>query len=72
MKNVYKNFTSLNNKLLAVYFKEYNDIIDQKKSRLMKNLILVIYLLKVLNMINGTKYIKKQVNHSQKKLLRKE
>ena len=30
------------------------------------------YFLKILNMINGTKYIKKKVNHSRKKLLLKE
>ena len=43
-----------------MYFKENNDIIDEKKRRLMKILILLIYFLKVLNMINGTKYIKKK------------
>ena len=45
----------------------------KKKEEMDKNyLILVIYLLKALNMINGLKYIKKKVNHSLKKLFLKE
>ena len=61
-KNVYENFVKLYNSLLSVYFKEWNNTIDVKKIR-MANTILVIYLLKVLNIINGTKSIKKKVGN---------
>ena len=69
---MYKHVTSLYNQLLAIYFKEDNNIIGEKKRKLRKNMILVIYFLKVLNMIDGIKYIKKKVNRRQKKLLLKE
>ena len=69
---MYKHVTSLYNHLLAIYFKEDNNIIGEKKRKLRKNMILVIYFLKVLNMIDGIKYIKKKVNRRQKKLLLKE
>ena len=36
-KNMYKNLTNLYNKLEAISFKEYNDVIDEKGS-LMKKL----------------------------------
>ena len=61
-KNVYENFVKLYNSLLSVYFKEWNNTIDVKKIR-MANTILVIYLLKVLNIINGTKSVKKKVGN---------
>ena len=69
---MYKYVTSLYNQLLAIYFKEDNNIIAEEKRKLGKNIILVIYFLKVLNKIDGIKYIKKKVNHRQKKLLLKE
>ena len=69
---MYKYVTGLYNQLLAIYFKEDNNIIAEKKRKLRKNMILVIYFLKVLNKIDGIKYIKKKVNDRQKKLLLKE
>ena len=51
-------------KLLAIYLKEYNSIEDKEKEEMDKNMILVVYLLKVINMINCTKRVKKKVNHS--------
>ena len=69
---MYKYVTGLYNQLLAIYFKEDNNIIAEKKRKLRKNMILVIYFLKVLSKIDGIKYIKKKVNDRQKKLLLKE
>ena len=37
-KNLYKNVTKLYNALLAIYFKEYNNITDKKKEELDKKL----------------------------------
>ena len=70
--NVYKNVAKLYDTLLAIYFTEYNNIIEEKMKRLIKIMVLLIHFLKVLNVINGTKYIKKKVNHSRKKLRLKE
>ena len=44
---MYKIVAKLYNPLLSIYFKEYTNIIDEKKKRLIKYLILVIYFLKV-------------------------
>ena len=55
-----------------MYFDYYNNITDEEKEETYKKMILVIYFLKILNMINDTKKIKKKVNHSNKKLLLKE
>ena len=57
---MYKNAAVLGNSLLAIYFNCYNNITDEKKNRWLKTMILVINSLKVINMINGTKKIKKK------------
>ena len=69
---MYKNAANLYNTLLVMYFDYYNNITDEEKEDTYKKMILVIYFLKILNMINDTKKIKKKVNHSNKKLLLKE
>ena len=69
---MYKNAANLYNTLLVMYFDYYNNITDEEKEETYKKMILVIYFLKILNMINDTKKIKKKVNHSNKKLLLKE
>ena len=38
--NGYKNVTKLYNTLLSIYLKEYNNITDEKKKRLIKIMIL--------------------------------
>ena len=58
--------------LLAIYFNDYNNITADKKVRIDKNVNLVIYFLMVINMINGTKKMKKKVNQSQKTLFLKD
>ena len=69
---MYKNAANLYNTLLVMYFDYYNNITDEEKEETYKKMILVIYFLKILNMINDTRKIKKKVNHSNKKLLLKE
>ena len=69
---MYKNAANLYNTLLVMYFDYYNNITDEEKEETYKKMILVISFLKILNMINDTKKIKKKVNHSNKKLLLKE
>ena len=58
--------------LLSIYYNDYNDITDKEKKRWVKNIILITYLLKVKDLLNRRKKMKKKVNHSQKKLLLKE
>ena len=50
-KIVYKNAENLYNKLLTIYFNDYSYIKDKKMKRCIKNMILVIFILKVLNLI---------------------
>ena len=71
-KNVHKNAADLDNSMLAIYFNGYSNITDKKRKRWLKTTILVINVLKIINMINGTKKIKKKSGHSRKKLLLKE
>lgn len=44
----------------------------KKKNKWLKNIILIIYLLKVIDKLNRRKKIKKKVNDRQKKLLLKD
>ena len=69
---MYKNVVNLYNTKLAIYFNNYNNITDEEKKMMDKNMVLVIYFLKAVNMMNATKKMKKNVNHSRKKLLLKE
>ena len=69
---MYKNVVNLYNTKLAIYFNNYNNITDEEKKMMDKNMVLVIYFLKAVNMMNSTKKMKKNVNHSRKKLLLKE
>ena len=50
--------------LLSIYYNDYNIITDKKKM-ILKNMILKAYLLKVKDLINQRKKIKKKVNYSQ-------
>ena len=59
-KRVCKNSTNLYNKLLTIYFNDYKYIKDKKKEEMDKNMILVIYFLKVLNIISWKKKEKKK------------
>ena len=52
---VYKNSVNLDNTLLAIFLNFYSNIIDEKKKRWIKNMIPVIYFLKDIIMMNGTK-----------------
>ena len=44
---VYKNAVNLYNTLLAIYFNYYNNITDEEKEEMDKNIILIIYFLNV-------------------------
>ena len=57
---MYKNAANLYNTLLVIYFNYYDIIIDEEKKRWIKDMILVIYFLKIINMMNGTKKMKKK------------
>ena len=48
---VYKNAINLYNKLLNIYFNEYNSIKNEIKEDMAKNMTLVIYLLKVIDLL---------------------
>ena len=69
---VHKNVANLFNTLPAIYFNYCNILQVTKKKRWIKYMIPVIYLLKTINMMTGTKRMKKKVNHSRNKLLLKE
>ena len=61
-KDVHKNGGTLYNTLLAIYFNDYSNITDKKKKRWIKSMILVIYFLKVIYIMNGTKRMKKNAS----------
>ena len=42
-KSMYNNAINLYNKLLKIYFNDYNNIRNEKKEDMGKNMILVIY-----------------------------
>ena len=42
-KTVYNNAKKLYNKLLSIYYDDYDDITDEEKKRWVKNIILIIY-----------------------------
>ena len=69
-KIVYNTALNLYNKLLSIYFNYYNNITNEMT--LIKQMIIIIYLLKVIDLLNQRKKMKKKVNYSQKKLLLKE
>ena len=70
---IYANLLDVLYKILVViYFNDYNNIKADRKVRIDKNVILVIYFLMVINMINGTKKMKEKVNQTQKTLFLKD
>ena len=64
---MYKNAANLDNTQQAIYLNGYNNITNEKKKnkRWIKNIILVIYFLKVINKINGTKRMKKSNSETE-------
>ena len=69
---MYKNAGNLYNTLLAINFSYYNNTADEGKEEMDKNHDPSNLFLKNLNMLNGTKKMKKKVNYIHKKLLLKE
>ena len=51
---------------------DYDNITEERKEKMGESLILIIYLLKVIDLLNRRKKMQKKVNHSPKKLLLKE
>ena len=73
-KSMYNNAINLYNKLLKIYFNDYNNIRNEKKEDMGKKYDpsnLLLYDINLLNRKNKMK-IKKKQNHFQKKLLLKE
>ena len=61
---MYHNTIKLYNKLQSNHFNKLLQM--KKKKRCMKNIILIIYLLKVKDLLNGRRKMKKKVNHSRR------
>ena len=59
-KSVFKNASNLYNALLTIYFNGSNTIMDTKKSRWIKSMILVIYFLRFIQK-NCTKKTRKLI-----------
>ena len=77
---MYHNAIKLCNKLLSIYFNGYNNVTDKEKGKMVEAYNLNNQLadpfsksaIKVADLLNGRKKMKKKVNHSPKMLLLKE
>ena len=69
---MYHNAIKIYNTLLCLYFDDYDNITEERKEKMGESIILIIYLLKVIDLLNRRKKMQKKVNHSPKKLLLKE
>ena len=69
---MYHNAIKIYNTLLCLYFNDYDNITEEGKEKMGESLILIIYLLKVIGLLNRRKKMQKKVNHSPKKPLLKE
>ena len=69
---MYKNIATRYKTLLAIYFNDYNNIAPDKKVKIDKKYDPSNLFFKGINMINGTKTMKRKVNQSQKTLFLKD
>ena len=69
---MYKNIATRYKTLLAIYFNDCNNIAADKKVKIDKKYDPSNLFFKGINMINGTKKMKRKVNQSQKTLFLKD
>ena len=69
---MYNNVLNLYNKLLSIYFNDYTNITNEKKEVMCERYDPNNFLLKVIDLLNRRKKMKKKLNQDKKKLLLKE